>query len=300
MRSCGGPHAAGWQLASCGLPHQRIEDSDYRLIARSLLGQAVAVDGSQRQNRLRTGERAGSLCEVPICSDAHHAFRCAVGGGVKARSSDVEAVWERIHRECGYRTERQVHVPAWDRWHWSCPACNRGRHGQQAPTDACTSCGSPVEAQREEAILDLEVQGMDRPRMYFDVTVRYCVPGDSDGLKAAAKRDGAVNAKAEGDKRLRYPAGRTPWRVVPLALETGGRHGKAALDHLRGLARMQVQRGFAGDSSAGTVTSAVIQRWGAELSVALHRALARQLCTARAAAGVAAAAVEVLAGDAGA
>ena len=69
--------------------------------------------------------------------------------------------------------------------------------------------------------------------------MRYCVPGYADGLTAAAGRGGAVNAAAEADKRRRYPDGRTPWRVVPLATETGGRHGPAALKHLRALARQQ-------------------------------------------------------------
>ena len=117
--------------------------------------------------------------------------------------------------------------------------------------------------------------------MFFDVTVRYSVPGDADTLRAAAGRDGAVNAAAEGDKRRRYPEGRTPWRMVPLALETAGRHGPAALRHLRSLARDQAALLAADDAAAAeALAGQLVARWGRELSVALHRATARQLRSA--------------------
>eukprot|EP00969_Alexandrium_andersonii_P235276 10387284-Alexandrium_andersonii.AAC.1 len=76
----------------------------------------------------------------------------------------------------------------------------------------------------------------------MDVTVRYSVPGDAEHLAAAAGRDGAVNAVAEADKRRRYPEGRAAWPVIPLALETCGRHGRTALRHLRTLARGSAQQ----------------------------------------------------------
>jgi len=123
------------------------------------------------------------------------------------------------------------------------------------------------------------VQRADRPRLYFDVTVRYCVPGGADGLAAAAGRSGAVNAAAEADKRRRYPTGRSPWGMVPLALETGGRHGPAALQHLRELARGEAAL-LGDDEAAPAAAGALMARWGRELSVALHRATARQLRTA--------------------
>ena len=59
--------------------------------------------------------------------------------------------------------------------------------------------------------------------------------------------------------------------MLPLALETGGRHGRAALRHLRQLAAVVEE------DRAEAVCSALCRRWGAELSVALHRATARQL-----------------------
>ena len=111
--------------------------------------------------------------------------------------------------------------------------------------------------------------------------MRYSVPGDEERLRAAAARDGAVAQDAEAAKPQRYPAGRTPWRMVPLALETGGRHGQAALRHLRRLARDQAQLLAGGDAAAAAAAaSALARRWGAELAVALQAAAARQLRTA--------------------
>ena len=64
--------------------------------------------------------------------------------------------------------------------------------------------------------------------------------GDAQ-LAAAARGPGAVNRTAELEKRLRYCDGRSPWLVVPFAVETFGRLGVTALKHLRGLARTRAQ-----------------------------------------------------------
>ena len=104
--------------------------------------------------------------------------------------------------------------------------------------------------------------------------MRYCVPGDARALAAAAGRCGAVNAEAEADERRRYPADRAPWGMVPWR----GRHGAAALEHLRSLARAEAA--LLGEEAAPAAASALAGRWGRGLSVALHRATARQLRTA--------------------
>ena len=123
-------------------------------------------------------------------------------------------------------------------------------------------------------MLDLEVQGLDAPRLFLDVTVRHSVPGDADRLAAAAAFDGAVAKEAEGDKRSRYPSGQTPWQALPLAQETFGRLGRAALNHLRKLARGRAQ---ALPEDVGVAASSLTVRWGCRLSVALHRANAANL-----------------------
>ncbi len=122
--------------------------------------------------------------------------------------------------------------------------------------------------------MDVEVQAAARPRLFFDVTVRHGTPGAADRLRAAAVRDGAVNAEAEADKKARYPDGVTPWEAVPVAVETYGRFGRAALRHLKTLARAEVAK-LGGDEVWGV--HALLQRWCSRLSVALHRANARAI-----------------------
>ena len=124
-------------------------------------------------------------------------------------------------------------------------------------------------------MLDLEVRSAYVPRLFLDVTVRHCVPGDAGRLARAADNDGAVNKEAEADKRSRYPAGQAPWPVTPLALETHGRHGQAALLYLRKLAKKQAQLLNGDDAKA--LASSLVLRWGCRLSVALHRANAANL-----------------------
>jgi hypothetical protein len=278
LRSCAGPLAAGWQWASAALPAERLDDETYRFTARSLLGQAVApAEGATCQHKARTGDGAGRRCGAALCSFARHAHRCAVGGSFTDRTEALERVWAKIHRECGDSVETQVHVPGWDRWRWHCtarPGCAQRGVAWTPLLGPCTACGAPLAAEREEAKLDLEVRSAEAPRTYFDVTVRYAVPGDQGRLRAAAERDGAVAAEAEAEKKRRYPDGQTPWRAVPLATETGGRHGRTALLHLRKLARKQAAKLEEGGDEAA---SALVQRWGAWLSCALQRANARVL-----------------------
>ena len=276
LRSCGGPLAAGWQWASPASPAERLTDADYRATARALLGQpATAAAGATCQNVARTGTGAGRRCGEAVCGHAHHAHRCAVGGGLVARSNDLEAVWASIHRECGHTVERQVSVAGWDRWRWSCGACSSSGFAWALPAGPC-SCGARLEATREEAVLDLQVRSAEAPCTYFDVTVRHGSPGNAQRLLTAASRDGAVCREAEADKRRRYPDGQTPWRVVPLTVEIFGRYGRSSSVHLRKLARTAaVQLGFDGDAEAAA--SALVARWGARLSAALHRANAARL-----------------------
>ena len=95
---------------------------------------------------------------------------------------------------------------------------------------------------------------MSAPLLFLDVTVRHGVPGDAVLLRAAAASDGAVASRGEVDKRRRYPSVGVPFRCVPLAVETYGRMGAAALKHLRWLAK-----GFA--SGVGGEWSAASHNW---------------------------------------
>ena len=258
----------GWQLASPARPAEKLDDGDYVLTARALLGQSVRPRSAPTCcNVAGSGARAGVPCGEPL--DDHHPHRCNRGGQLNARSAALEDVWEAIHRECGCTTARQVHVPAWDRWKWVCAACPARRPARQA--GPC-ECGAQLGRQREEAILDLEASSAEYPRVFFDVTVRHSVPANPERLRAAARHDGAVNAEAEADKLARYPDGATPWRALPLAHETFGRLGRRAYSHLRQLARAEVAK-LQGDDVWGVHN--LVARWGARLSAALHRANAR-------------------------
>jgi hypothetical protein len=277
LRSCGGPLASGWQLASPGQAEERLDDRDYATTARALLGQDLAAsDRAACRNRRRTGARAGELCGAALCRKAKHGYLCAVGGGIVSRTEAVERVWGRIHRECGYAVDTQVHEPAWNRWRWSCSAsaCEGRGVAWQRPTTPCGLCGAALDANLEEAVLDLEVRSAEVPKLYLDVTVRHAVGNDQGRVRRAARVDGATNAEAEADKADRYPPDRSPYKAVPLAMETYGRQGLAALRYLRKLARKQAAKlDEGGEEAAG----ALVARWGRWLSVALHRATARNL-----------------------
>ena len=117
LRSCAGPLAAGWQLASPAQPAERLEDRDYAATARALLGQELAAtDRRACCNRHSTGDRVGEPCREALCGRAHHAYRCVVGGGLKRRSVAVERVLERTLEDCGYQAAREAYVPQWDRF----------------------------------------------------------------------------------------------------------------------------------------------------------------------------------------
>ena len=62
--------------------------------------------------------------------------------------------------------------------------------------------------------------------------------------------------------------------MVPFALETYGRLGRSALAHLRRLARDRASNLEEGGDAAA---SALVARWGARLSTALHRANAAKI-----------------------
>ena len=186
----------------------------------------------------------------------------------------LERVWEGVHAECGHQTARQVYVPEWDRWRWRCTGCPARGVAWAPPAATCSACGSALDAHREEALLDLDVRSAQHPRLLLDVTVRHAVPGDAHRLARAADNDGAVAKEAEHDKHLRYPAAQAPYKLLPLALDTYGRHGREALQHLRLLAKRRAQ---SLDEGADHAASALVQRWACRLSVALHRANAENL-----------------------
>ena len=96
-------------------------------------------------------------------------------------------------------------------------------------------------------------------------------------MRTASRNNGAVNAETESDKHARYPEGLMPWRAISLAHETFGRIGPQAISHLKKLAKEAVAM-MGGEEVWGAHT--LLARWGARLSMALHRASARLLRSA--------------------
>ena len=204
LRSCAGPLGSAWQYAYPSYPSERLEDEDYCSTARALLGQPVAPASATCHNRTRTGLAAGQVCGEPLCADAHHAHRCARGGGLKIRSEDVERTLERIHLGCGHAVSRQVHVPQWSRWKWRCEACDR--HGTTWDNRAPSAhCGGQLQLELEEAILDLEVRSARVPRAFLDVTVHHSVPGGAGRLAAAARAGGRSQPRGRRRKAEALP-----------------------------------------------------------------------------------------------
>ena len=153
-------------------------------------------------------------------------------------------------------------------------ACTAHGLAYAPPAGPCGTCGGALDAKKEEAVLDQEVRSAWVPKLFLDVTVHHGVPSAGVRLAKAARSNSAANLEAEREKECRYPAERAPYKVVPLALETYGRHGQQALNHLRKLAR---QKAEALDEGGDEAVSGLVLRWGCQPSVALQRANAANL-----------------------
>ena len=182
FHSCAGPLAAAWQWASLRNAGETIDDGDYRSTARELLGQPVAMPGCTCQNRTRTGPSACQPCGEPLCAYARHAYRCSRGGGLKARSVDVENVLVSIHEECGYTVARHVHIPEPIRWKSHCGPCNSRGITWDLPGAPCDVCGASTELELEEAIPDLDARSARVPRALLDATAKTCLAATRSSL----------------------------------------------------------------------------------------------------------------------
>ena len=229
LRSCTGPLASGWLQATPLTQEERLEDEEYELTARALLGQDLApADWRFCQHGRKTGPRSDEACGAALCAKAHHCYHCATGGGTKARSDALVKSLEVIHKQCGFNTDTEVHVAAWDRFKWHCSnvLCDAKGTLETFPQGACSQCGHGLQVHREAAMLDVEVRSPEVPRLYFDLTVSDSLPGSAARLELAADRDGEVAREAERQKHPRYPKRRAPWKIGPFALESCSRLGQ--------------------------------------------------------------------------
>ena len=84
----------------------------------------------------------------------------------------------------------------------------------------------------ERAILDIEYPAEDG-RLWLDVTMRHPAAGCAAGVNAAARKDGEASRRGEREKHSRYPGD----RLIPFAVECGGRLGGEARNWLRSQVR---------------------------------------------------------------
>ena len=161
-----------------------------------------------------------------------------------ARHNAVQRAIGRILRSLapfGIGTlEHPVHVPEWD-----------------TPT--------------ERAILDLRIEGgPGGPRRFADVVVPHPVATHHQG--PAAARDGAAAAHCEREKYRRYGP-----HVLPLAVESFGRWGPAAMKWWRALAQQVARADPALQHQGKWAVPGLLNRWWAETGAALQRANAEAL-----------------------
>ena len=277
LRSCCGPLASAWQQAAPGHATERLDDEEYELIARYLLGQTVAAaDRRTCCNKRVTGAQAGDCCRTVLCPKAHHCFHCATGGGTKQRSAALVDLLEEIHKQCGFSTDKEVYVAAWDRWAWRCasPVCEAKGVAPSRRLGPCPACGGHVVTTREAAVLDLEVRSHDVHRLLFDVTVVHTVQANAVLLAQASGADGVVCRDAERRKHARYRPEQAPWRMVPVAFKSYGRLGSESYLYLKKLAR---KTSVLAGGDGVVAPSLLFAQWACRLSVCLHRCNVRML-----------------------
>ena len=90
---------------------------------------------------------------------------------------------------------------------------------------------------------------------------------------AAAEKAGAAAAAAEGRKQKRYGLGRGGVSVSPFCTESWGRMGDSAMAVMRQLAGQHAR-------ATGAQRSRTLQRWLAQLGVAMYRAMAETVAQA--------------------
>ena len=110
---------------------------------------------------------------------------------------------------------------------------------------------------------------------YADVVVSHPVTSTARHLRANAYRDGSQAAGKERTKRLRYSLD-----VLPLAVETYGRWGGAAVSFLRELARQVATEDAALAHLGRWAAAALMSRWFTSLAVCLQAANARSAADA--------------------
>ena len=250
LRSVAGEGAHEW-VRSC--PSERtlqLNDSEFQFGVRWRLGLPVCSEGACM---LRAKSGANGT-RGPCCGQARdrwgdHAVLCGKGPG---RYRVHGALCRCLCRFAGQsRVEAEAEVV--------CPQLLKGQPGAK---DAV------------EARLDVYIwsSGPELLEEWVDVTATH--PRKATARKAAAVQDGVAVEAAESKKRKRYGEGVGGVSVSPAGSESWGRLGVSALSLLERLASQHA-------TTTGAVRSRTLQRWKAELGVALVRALAETVTQAQ-------------------
>ena len=211
VRGAGGPGAAAFlsfpSEATCS-----IEDVDWSTALRQRL-RCERAECSQQELatasltcQLITAQ--GIVCGKPLDKHGFHSSTCQCGGGVVKRHTRViKGVGSLIVRWRHAEPLYEQRVVSWDR-----------------PSRSQRPGRDPI----ERAILDIEYPA-DDGRLWLDITVRHPAAGEPSQICTASRRDGEASRRGEREKHIRYPGS----RLIPFALETGGRVGGEAQQWLK-------------------------------------------------------------------
>ena len=211
VRGAGGPGSNGFLTfpseAVCS-----IEDADWTVALRQRLRYSRAECAQHELTIASTTccltTKQELVCGEPLDSQGFHSCTCQCGGGILRRH-------KRTAKGVGSLISRWSLVePLYEQ---RVPSCDRPSRSQRPGRD-------PI----ERAILDIEYPAEDG-RMWLDITVRHPAAGDTAALHTAARRNGEASRRGEREKHSRYPGE----RLVPFALECGGRMGGEARQWLR-------------------------------------------------------------------
>ena len=161
---------------------------------------------------------------------------------VRRHDSVRDWLADLVRRLTGRMVQTEQLVPAWDRV-------------------------SPTTGEVERARLDVAYVDDGGRRVYVDVTVVDAATVMQDVERTRSRREGAAAARAEDQKRLRYPGP----ALVPFAIEALGRPGEAAEALLRSLAPVDLGRRSVVLGAAWQSLSVLVQTGNAELLLSAEK-----------------------------
>ena len=253
------PGTSDWLVASPRTLAFVMPDAAYCTSLRARLRLDLAHVSATCVYRTHTTHRT---CGAELTRNADHAHGCC-RAPVLARHHAIRDLWCRLCREagCSADTEQIVYE------------LGRRRPRQQVNPDAVEPAARiDGENGGEDVVADVRaLQGPAAPAVYTDVVVTHPVNCHHGAWTATAR--GVAARREERKKYADYtpnPGGR-PVCFVPLAFETFGRWGPAAVTELRRLARLRMDADRASPLEPAAAFRSVLTRWRQQVAVALQR-----------------------------